>query len=102
MEIPRLGVESKLQLQAYATTIPDPSCICDLCHSLRQYRILSTQSETRDQTRSLMVPSWICFHCAMTGTPATIYCITLDTALPELPQLQGLAHCLLRNPGHSL
>ena len=32
MEVPRLGVESDLQLPAYATAIatPDPSCVCDL------------------------------------------------------------------------
>ena len=36
MEVPRPGVESELQLQAYtpATAVPDPSCICDLCCSL--------------------------------------------------------------------
>ena len=26
-------------------------------------------SEARNRIRNLMVPSWICFHCAMTGTP---------------------------------
>ena len=32
MEVPRLGVESELQLQAYttATATPDASCICDV------------------------------------------------------------------------
>ena len=35
MEIPQLGVESELQLPAYATAIarPDPSPVCDLHHS---------------------------------------------------------------------
>ena len=35
MEVPRLGVESELQLPAYtlATAMQDPSCICDLHHS---------------------------------------------------------------------
>ena len=37
MDIPRLGVESELQLPAYATatatTMPDLSHICDLYHS---------------------------------------------------------------------
>ena len=32
-------------------------------------RILNPLSEARDQTRNLMVPSRIHFHCAMTGTP---------------------------------
>lgn len=32
MEVPRRGIECKLQLQAYstATATPDQSCICDL------------------------------------------------------------------------
>ena len=37
MEVPMLGVEWELQLPAYATATatatPDPSRICDLCHS---------------------------------------------------------------------
>ena len=39
MEFPRLGVESELQLLAYATAMamPDSSCICSLYHTLWQY-----------------------------------------------------------------
>ena len=33
MEVPRLGVESELQLLVYATAIPDQSHVCDLHHS---------------------------------------------------------------------
>ena len=35
MEVPRLGVESELQLPAYttATATPDPSHVCNLHHS---------------------------------------------------------------------
>ena len=38
MEVPRLEVQSELQLPAYtaATATLDPSCICDLHHSSRQ------------------------------------------------------------------
>ena len=38
MEVPRLGAESELQLPVYttATAMPDPSYICDLCHSSQQ------------------------------------------------------------------
>ena len=38
MEVPRLGVESELQLPAYttATATPDPSHVCDLHNSSRQ------------------------------------------------------------------
>ena len=43
MEVPRLGVKSKLQLPAYATTTAtqDLSLVCDLCHSSWQYQILN-------------------------------------------------------------
>ena len=70
MEIPRLGVLLELQLPAYATATAtrDRSHICDLYHSLRQCQILNPQSEARDQTCNLTVPSRIHFHCAMTGT----------------------------------
>ena len=39
MEVPRLGVESELQLPAYttATATLDPSHICDLHHTLDPY-----------------------------------------------------------------
>ena len=39
MEVPRLGVELELQLQVYATAkaTPDPSRVCDLCHSSWQH-----------------------------------------------------------------
>ena len=30
---------------------------------------LGPLNKARDQTRNLMVPSWICFHCAIMGTP---------------------------------
>jgi len=71
MDVPRLGVESGLQLLAYATATVtwDPSLICDLDHSSWQCQILNPLSEARDQTRILMDTSWICFCCATTGTP---------------------------------
>ena len=71
MEVPRLGVKSELQLEAYttATATQDPSCICNLYHSSRQHQIPNPLSEARDPTRNLVVPSRIRFHCATTGTP---------------------------------
>ena len=56
MKIPRLGVESELQLPAYATDMAtlDPSCICNLCSSLQQCWILNPLSEARDQTRGVL------------------------------------------------
>ena len=43
MEVPRLGVESELQLSAYttATATRDPSCVFDLHHSSWQRRSLT-------------------------------------------------------------
>ena len=52
----RLGFESKLNLQTYATARAtlDLNYICDLCHNLWQCRILNPLSEARDQTHILM------------------------------------------------
>ena len=56
MEVPGPGAELELQMPAYtrATATPDLSCICDLCGSLQQCRILNTLIEARDRTRILM------------------------------------------------
>ena len=71
MEVPRLGVESELQLPACvtATATPDRSHVCDLPHSLRQRRILNPLMEARSWTHNFMVPSLICFCCTTKGTP---------------------------------
>ena len=71
MEVPRLEVQLQLQLPAYATAIAtwDLRHVCDLHWSSWQRQILNPVVKARDQTHNLMVPSWICFHCAMTGTP---------------------------------
>ena len=62
MEVPRLGVESELQLLAYATATatPDPSRICDPHHSSWQRRILNPLNEVRDGTRVLMDSNQVC------------------------------------------
>ena len=64
MEVPRLGAELKLQLQAYttATATPDPSLACDLHHSSRQCQILNPRREVRPQTRILVDPIWVCYN----------------------------------------
>ena len=58
MDLPRLGVESELQLPAYttaaATETPDQSRVCDLPHSSRQHQILNPQSQAWDWTGVLM------------------------------------------------
>ena len=65
MEVPRLGVESELQLLAYTTVTAmwDPSRVCDLHHSSQQRQILNPLNEARNRTRNFMVTSRICSHC---------------------------------------
>ena len=55
------------------TAMPDPRRIRNLHHSSRQHQILNPLREAKDRTRNLMVPSWICFCCTMTGTPNFYY-----------------------------
>ena len=71
MEVPRLGVESGVQLPAYATAtaMPDLSPVCHLHHSSWQCQILNPVSEARDWTCSLMDPHWVCYRWAMMVTP---------------------------------
>ena len=66
MEVPRRGVE----LLAYATAraASDPSHICGLHRSSWQRRIIDPLSGAGDGARGLVVPGWIRFHCAMSGT----------------------------------
>ena len=61
MEVPGLGVESELQLSAFAaaTATRDPICICDLHYSSRQHWIPNPLMEARDRTRILMDPNQI-------------------------------------------
>ena len=56
MKVPRLGVESELQLLAYTTVTAtlDPNRIYDLCRNLQQRWILKPLSEARDQPCILM------------------------------------------------
>ena len=72
MEVPRLGVESELQLLAHTTgtAMQDLSCVCDLHDCSWQCWIPNLLSEARDRTSNPMVPSRICFHCPTVGTPA--------------------------------
>ena len=64
MEVPRLGVESELQLLAY-TTAPaawDPSHVCNLHSSSWQYQILNPLIKARDRTLILMDTSRVGYH----------------------------------------
>ena len=71
MEVPRLGVESGLQLPAYTTVTAtgNPRCICDLHPSLRQHPILNPLSKARDQSWVLMDTSRVCYCWAVMETP---------------------------------
>ena len=69
MEVPRLGVESELQLLAHTTATWDPSRICNLHHSSQQCQIPDPLSRARDRTFILMDTSHIHFHYATGGTP---------------------------------
>ena len=67
MDVPRLGIQSELQLPATATATatPDPSLDFDLHHRSEQRRILDPLRKARDRTRNFMVR----FRCATMGTP---------------------------------
>ena len=65
MEVPRLEVESELQLLAYITATGMP----DLSHCLWQRRILNPLSQAGYQTLNLIDPSRVRYHGAKTGTP---------------------------------
>ena len=56
VEVSRLGVESKLQLPAYATATAtwNLSCVCNLPHSSRQPWVVNLLSKARDWTCILM------------------------------------------------
>ena len=71
METPRLGVESELQLLAYATATQDLSHVCDLHHSSQQCWILNSL-RGRDGICVLKDTSWIHFCCATMRTPAVL------------------------------
>jgi len=62
MEVSRQGVESELQLPAYATATAMQYLrrICNLHHSSWQRWILDPLSKAKDQTHILMDPSQVC------------------------------------------
>ena len=118
MEVPRLGVKSELQLQAYTTTtaIPDLSCICDLCHSLRQCQFLNPLNEARDPTHLFMDTSCVLKTLShnkssklSTFAFQTICYCTLNRLLYSINItflfFNGYTHCILNftglNPSYS-
>ena len=90
MEVPRRGVQSEIQLPAYATATAmwDPSCVCDLHHSSWQCQILNPLIEVRDQPHNLILPGWICFLCTTVGIlSSTILDISFIQCFPWLISL---------------
>ena len=87
MQVPRLGVESELQLPAYITdtAMSDLSHLYDLYLSSRQCRILNLLSEARDWTCILMDTSVVCYSWVTTGTsqPHFSWCINYLGHLPH-------------------
>ena len=71
MEVPRLGVESELQLPAYptATATRDLNGIFDLYHSSQQHQIPNPLSKAKDWISIPMATTQIRFCWVMTGTP---------------------------------
>ena len=61
MEVARLGVESELQLPAYATVTAkwDLSHVCGLHHSSWWCQILNPLTKARDWTHILIDTSWV-------------------------------------------
>ena len=71
MEVPRLGAQLRLQLQAYATAtaMPDWAMSVTLDHRSWQCLILNWLSKAGDRTCTLMDASQIHFCGAMTEAP---------------------------------
>ena len=75
MEVPRLGFEWELQLQAYtiSTAIPDPGPIHDLHPCLKQPQILNPLSKARYQTHILKDTSGVLNPLSHNGNSSLNY-----------------------------
>ena len=71
IEVPRIGVELKLQLPAYiiATELPDLSHVRNLHHRPQQRWILNPLGKARDWNHILMESSWVQYHWAIMWNP---------------------------------
>ena len=107
MGVPRIGIESEVQLLVTATAMAmqDLSGICKL-HSSQQCRVLHPLSEARDRTHDLMVTSRICFPCATTGTPFFFFFFlklslkVLKSFQPIITRVYALSFHVTRPPVH--
>ena len=89
MGVPRLGVESDLQLLAHTTVIAmqDPSRVCDLHHSTQQRWILNPLSKARDRTRVLVDAGQVCKLLSHSGNS------TSALLLAWFSDLSGISSC---------
>ena len=89
MEVPKLGVESELQLSANAraTAIPDLSCICDLHHSSQQHQSLNPLSEARIEPAT----SWFLVRFVSAESQWELHCLLLER-LSLVPEMLFLPH----------
>ena len=83
MEVPRLGVESELQMLAYTIATPtwDLSHVCNL-YSSWQCQIPDPLRKARDWTCILMEASQIRFCCAKMGDPKSHIFLSLTCIIP--------------------
>ena len=90
VEVPRLEVQSELQLPGYttATAMRNLSCTCNLYHSSPQCWILNLLSQAKDWTCIFMDTSQICTHCS-TGTSVYVCfrCVVFFYLWMVLPKL---------------
>ena len=100
MEVPRLGVESKLQLPAYttATAMWDPSHICDLQHSSRQRQILNHSARPGIEP----VSSWMLVRFASTAPQQELQDMSffLQPGLTSKQIPSGALDLLIGNDNH--
>ena len=98
MEVPRLGVESELQLQAYTTATEtqdlSPSATYTTAHS--NARSLTSLSKARDQTHILMDTSWVCYCWATTGAPS--WFLKCPNFYPLFPSQKCIKEKAVRGP----
>ena len=104
MEVPRLTVESELQLPAHATATAtqDPSRVCNLHHSSRQRRIPNPLSNARDRTRNLMVPSRIRYPLSHDGNSLVLIIKFLTIILKDVTNDKNKRELTVLMVGNSL
>ena len=104
--LPRLGVESELQVSAYstATATPDPSHICNVHQSSLQHQIFILPIEAWNWTLILMDTSMVCYHWATTQTPWQWF-LSLDpraSAWPRSSKKTGIPRPWITPTNHPL